>query len=65
MSNVAFVFKCQVVIYVYLGSIGVFCRHNLNLNSDSYALACMALLAVLNSALPQDAVCYNMSFALI
>ena len=31
---------------------------------NSYALAWMALLAMLNSALIQDAVRYNMSFAL-
>ena len=41
------------------------CWHILNLNFDSNALAWVALLAMLNSALSQDAIRYNMSFALI
>ena len=48
-----------------LVSIDVYLWTQFEFKFNSYDLAWMALLAMLNSALPQDAVCYNMSFALI
>ena len=48
-----------------LVSIDVYLWTQFEFKFNSYDLAWMALLAMLNSALPQDAVRYNMSFALI
>ena len=48
-----------------LVSIDVYLWTQFEFKFNSYALAWMALLAMLNSALIQDAVRYNMSFALI